>query len=397
MKQILYLPFLPSKNNFKFISGVLLEALPSHYYYVIILLSSAIGEDWNLVQKGEIVSSKILDKEKLSYFVENLAKGHKVFAPVQRRSDVSFQEVSTAEMIKLDYKTTTLPPKKFFHYCEDLMTFKGDRFKVPQLDPKDTVLIFGVHSCDLNAILRQDRFFSREYDDPYYRRRRENSVIVALTCMEAGDNCFCYSLGTGPTIKEGFDLLLTDIGEHYLIEVGSKKGEVIIKGHKLKDASTASHVKKDVKVKESIMTFKKSMKIEGLGELASSADNHDVWTLIGEKGGLSGCFACLSCGNCSLVCPSCYCYEVSDLVDLSLNGSVRRRELDSCQLLEYAQVALNGNFRADRKSRIRHWMRCKFGSAGGGIDSSCVGCGRCIHSCPADIDLTEVAKNLWGE
>jgi ferredoxin len=137
--------------------------------------------------------------------------------------------------------------------------------------------------------------------------------------------------------------------------------------------------------------------MEGLAELAAQNLTHEVWSLIGEKGGLAGCFACLSCANCSLVCPTCYCYEVIDTPDVSLKSGVRMREVDSCQLLEYSLVALRQNFRPDRKDRTRNWMMCKFGGAGGQQETSCVGCGRCIKACPAHIDLTEVARSLWGE
>ena len=344
------------------------------------------------------MSLKVLEKDRLEHLVTGLLDDYQIFGPVARRSDVSFQEVSSAEMLKLDYTTTTLPPKKFFHRREDLVEYEaGGGFKVPELDLERPILLLGVHACDLNAILRQDRLFSSEYVDPYYLRRRESSAIVALTCTDVGENCFCASLGTGPTIEEGYDLLLTDLGGSYLVEVGTDRGREMIQGLALRDASGADLAEKERRVKEVLAKFKKSIRMEGLAELASNSPDHEVWTLIGEKGGLAGCFPCLSCGNCSMVCPTCYCYEVADIPDLSFEAGVRSRELDSCQVLEYAAVALGGNFRSDRKSRVRHWMMCKFGAAGGQINSSCVGCGRCIRSCPAHIDLTEVAKSLRGE
>ena len=342
--------------------------------------------------------AKRLEKCLLNNFVGHLRDDHRVFGPIARKYDVSFQEAFSPDALDLGYTSTTLPPKRFFHHREAMMTFDGQGdCAIPELESEQPILLLGVHSCDLNAILRQDKLFSRDFVDPYYKRRREKSSIMALTCTEIGENCFCTSLGTGPTIKDGFDLLLTDLGETYLLEVGTQRGLAMVRKLSLPDASPSDFEEKDKRVNLAISKFKKRIAMQGLNDLVSNKFEDEVWTLIGESGGLAGCHACLSCGNCSLVCPTCYCYEVSDALDMSLRTGTRTRELDSCQLLEYAKVALGGNFRADRKSRTRHWMLCKFGAAAGQVNSSCVGCGRCIHSCPAHIDLTEVARSLWGE
>lgn len=340
---------------------------------------------------------KKLMKEELDQFVKHLSKEYLIYGPVARRSDFSFQEIYSAEDLGLDYTTTTIPPKKFFHHRQTLLRYSGEDFSEPESTLEKRFLLLGVHSCDLNAILRHDRLFARQFHDPYYLKLRRDSAIVALTCTNIGNTCFCASLGTGPTIREGFDLLLTDLGDEYLIEVGSSEGQRMIEKLNLQKANSSDLEKKEGRMKLASTQFVKSMKMDGLKELASQCLDHEVWFLIGERGGLAGCFACLSCGNCSLVCPTCYCFEVADIPELSLSQGVRIRELDSCQLLEYAEVALGGNFRRDRKARIRQWMTCKFGGAAGGFDSSCVGCGRCIKACPSHIDITEVAKSLRGE
>jgi len=346
----------------------------------------------------EKMPSRLLRYDQMSEWVLSLQKEYKVFAPIARRKDVSFQEIMDPDEVILDYKTTTLPPKKFFHLTETLVEYDEEgNFKAPKMDPQEPILLLGVHSCDLNAIMKQDRLFSEDYVDTYYQRRRENSAIIAITCIEPGENCFCGSLGTGPTVEKGYDILLTDIGDGYLVETGSEKGESMIDGLILDEASNEQTAEKNRRVNTASDLLLKSIRMEGLGDHANNNLNHEVWTKIGEEGGLAGCFPCLSCGNCSLVCPTCYCYEVADIPSISLKDGVRRRELDSCQLLEYSKVALNHNFRPERKDRTRNWMICKFGGAGGQMNSSCVGCGRCIKACPAHIDLTEVAKSLWGE
>jgi ferredoxin len=344
------------------------------------------------------IPGKILRYDQMSDWVISLKNEYKVFGPVARRKDVSFQEIDDHDDLVLGYKTTTLPPKKFFHRTETLVEYDEEgSFKVPEMEPQEPILLFGVHSCDMNAILKQDRLFSEDYVDTYYQRRRQNSAIIAVTCVEPGENCFCGSLGMGPTIDNGYDLLLTDVGDGYIVEIGSEKGEGMIDGLKLDVASTKQVTEKSERVAKAIDLMPKTIRMEGLSDQAYQSLDHEVWTKIGEEGGLADCFPCLSCGNCSLVCPTCYCYEVADIPSISLKDGVRRRELDSCQLLEYSKVALDHNFRPERKDRTRNWMICKFGGAGGQMNSSCVGCGRCIKACPAHIDLTEVAKSLWGE
>lgn len=342
------------------------------------------------------IEAWILARDRLKELLNQLLEDYRVYAPVKRRYDHSFQEISSAEEVDLDYRSTTLPPKKLFHLREELLRWRDGGLKAVEPEA-GRLLLFAVHPCDLNAILRMDGFFSRVYRDPYYWGRRENSVIVALNCLEPGEDCFCLSLGTGPEAREGYDLLLTDLGDRYLLEIGSPRGRAMIRGLDLPEASRADLEEKGRLLERARRLFKKHLDIEGLPELAARSLHHPIWRRLSEEGGVAGCAPCLSCGSCSLVCPTCYCYELYEDLDPDLRGGRRYRELHSCQLLEYAEVALGGNFRAERWRRVRHWMLCKFGAAAGGPYTSCVGCGRCIRLCPAGIDLTEVARALRGD
>jgi len=339
----------------------------------------------------------ILEKAEMDRFLQVLSRDYKVFGPKRKGLGYVFGEIGGVEELCLDYRSTILPPKKFFHPPREvLFNFKvedGWSLEVPEI--RDKILLLGVHPCDLNAILRLDKLFSEDIEDPYYLRRRENSFIVALNCTSPGENCFCLSLGTGPFIEEGYDLLLTDLGDRYLLETGSSEGERLLEGAGFKEARDEDLARKEERRREAEALFKKYMEFEGLAEIVRKSLDHPIWKELAEEG-VGDMRPCLSCGNCSLVCPTCYCFEVMDDVDISLKEGSRVRELDSCQLFEYAEMALDTNPRRDRKDRIRHWMSCKFGAAGGGVLSSCVGCGRCIEACPSGIDLTEVARILRG-
>jgi len=332
----------------------------------------------------------IADLDDLGKLIEIGRCKYNVYAPIRKGGSYVFSKVEDIHNIDLRYNRTILPPTKLFHRPrETLLRFKlNDGFEFDEVLEVESMMIFGVHACDLNAILRLDRFFTRRFEDPYYLARRRNSVVVALNCNGPRDEyCFCASLGTGPTIDEGYDILLTEVeGGRFLVEVGSKIGFDLISEAGFMRASSNYIEAKRTMASTARRGFRRYADFRGLSYPVIEVLAHSVWD---EEAG-----RCLSCGNCSLVCPTCYCYEISDVVDMDLKNGFRVRRLDSCQLYGYAEVALGGNFRRSRKARLRHWMVCKFGGAAGGELSSCVGCGRCIFYCPAKIDITSISSRL---
>ncbi len=346
----------------------------------------------NLEAMLQASSIAFLPKEKLNDFVGLLTEEFLLYGPVQKKTEFVFEKIENAAQLALDYHTTLLPPKKVLHQpFETLFSFSEGEGAVDDVSHvEEKQLLFGVHPCDVHAISILDEVYSHEYEDPYYMAKRRGTLVVALNCSTPGDDCFCSSLGTGPDLKDGYDLLLTDLGDNYLVETGSKAGQELVEMARLYSAPRVTLVEKEKRLSDARKKFKKRMITDGLHDLLEENFRHPVWEELMKK--------CLACGSCTMVCPTCFCYNVVDKIDLGLRSGKRQREWDSCMLLEYAQVAMGHNFRKDRDARIKQRLYHKlayyepqFGTLG------CVGCGRCIHTCVKKIDITEIIGRIRGE
>jgi ferredoxin len=251
----------------------------------------------------------------------------------------------------------------------------------------------GVRSCDLAAIGVQDRvFIDDSYTDPDYAARREGAFIVAVNCGEAGNTCFCVSMETGPKAKRGFDLALTELldGEHrFLAEVGSERGAELLAevegwAAEVTDESAAAEVSE-----RCAGQMGRELDTDGIKELLYRNMEHPRWEEVADR--------CLTCGNCTLVCPTCFCATVEDTSDLAGEEAERVREWDSCFTLDHSYIH-GGSVRNSPSSRYRQWMTHKLATW---IDqfgqSGCVGCGRCITWCPVAIDITEEAAAIRAD
>jgi ferredoxin len=246
----------------------------------------------------------------------------------------------------------------------------------------------GVRSCDLHAIAIQDRvFIGDRYVDRDYEARRRDAFIVAVNCAKAGGTCFCTSMGTGPKAESGFDLSLTELvedGAHrFLVEVGSERGAELLSVLPHREAEPTDERLAGEVVERTAASMGRSLETDGIKELLYANQEHPRWDEVSER--------CLTCGNCTLVCPTCFCSTVEDVTDLEGVEAEHRREWDSCFTLDHSYIH-GGSVRGSGRSRYRQWLTHKlaswidqFGSSG------CVGCGRCITWCPVAIDITEEA------
>jgi ferredoxin len=258
---------------------------------------------------------------------------------------------------------------------------------IPQ-DLNNKFAFIGVRPCDLAAINVQDRIFIREdYVDPIYSSRRANSLILVVNCLHPSSTCFCTSMGTGPQATSGYDLSLTELEDVFLVEIGSDAGIALVQQIEWAPASANYLQIASQRMKQSIQAI--SRKIEdpqSVPAMLLANLDHPNWDQVGAR--------CLSCTNCTLVCPTCFCWEVEDSTNLAGNHTQRTRVWDSCFNFSYAAQA-GGNIRPTTKSRYRQWLTHKMGTWVEQFgQSGCVGCGRCIVWCPAKIDITEEVNSL---
>jgi sulfhydrogenase subunit beta (sulfur reductase) len=269
----------------------------------------------------------------------------------------------------------------------------GDgELEVEEERPDDRALAFiGVRSCDLHAIAVQDRtFINGAYVDRDYASRRRSCFIVAVNCGQAADTCFCASMGTGPRADSGFDLALTEIldddGHRFLVEVGSDRGGELIAELPTQVAQEQDERGARDAVERAASQQVRELDTTDIRDLLLGNLEHPRWDEVADR--------CLSCGNCTQVCPTCFCTTVEDVTDLAGGEAEHARLWDSCFSLEHSYVH-GGSVRASTRSRYRQWMTHKlatwidqFGTSG------CIGCGRCITWCPVAIDITEEAAAI---
>jgi formate hydrogenlyase subunit 6/NADH:ubiquinone oxidoreductase subunit I len=249
----------------------------------------------------------------------------------------------------------------------------------------------GVRSCELHAIAIQDQVFMHgAYIDATYASRRQDVFTIAVNCGQAGGTCFCVSMQTGPQASSGFDLALTEIldgNRHFFVmQIDTAKGAEVMHDVPHRDAPA-----EDVQVAEQIVAqtatqMGRHLDTAGIQDLLYQNPDHPRWEEVATR--------CLSCANCTMVCPTCFCTTIEDVTDLTGSHTERWRKWDSCFTQDFSYIH-GGSVRTSTRSRYRHWLTHKlatwidqFGTSG------CVGCGRCITWCPVGIDITEEVRAL---
>ena len=332
----------------------------------------------------------VIPKAAVPDWVDRLRKTYRVVGPRPLHGQFVFDEVTSAAELDLAYPTTVLPPKKYLlPQVETLFRFGAGGSETHLEEKGLPTVVLGVHTCDLHAIQLLDLVFAQGHPDQHYLARRQNAVLVSIECLKpCGPHSFCKSMGTLGVI-DGYDLHLTDLGEEYAVDVGTERGEALLKGWtRVREGTDADSRKFNRVMAEKWPRFplRLDFDITELPSLLSTSYDSSLWEELGKR--------CLACGMCTNVCPTCYCFNVLDEVDFTLSAGRRYRVWDSCQLDRFATVAGGHNFRSSQASRVRHrfFRKGKYQTDAYGL-LGCVGCGRCAQACL--VHITPV--DTWNE
>ena len=334
-----------------------------------------------------------LDAGRLPDFIATLMEQSSVWAPVEiGPGSYSLQILDDASQARPDALRTVVPFKKLLLAPSFSMVSGGfaatDGLTVDDHGMSGPMVLFGAHACDVHALKILDLLYLTHYVDPYYAAKRDKLLVVAYGCWP-DEKCFCDSLGTS-NVDDGFDLALTPLEGRFLVTIATSKGDDIVRAaSKLFEAATADDIRDYLtRLRSRKEAFELGLDVADLPYVLEMKKDDPVWDELARK--------CLCCGSCSIVCPTCSCFNVADRIEEDGTAS-RVRTWDSCLYRDYALVAGGHNFRADRGDRVRtryyHKQEAfvrEFGMP------SCVGCGRCIENCPTGIHVVEVFQHVRG-
>ncbi len=334
----------------------------------------------------------VLQKTHFEEFIKKSAEASTVVAPVSKGfNNYAFAEVRSAGEVSLKYIPTILPPKKFFMPQNEIIQEfnKSEKKWTPVVDSQE-LIIFGVHTCDLAGIQFLNKAMLNDPQDVNYLARKNKITLIGLECNDYCDEYASCAVMNNHIPGEGYDLFFTDLDDIFMVHVKTDKGQTLIQKTGLfqeatakdQEALAALRTKKEKIFKDEVNVPRKQLK-----EIFQKADESPVWEDLNSR--------CLSCGNCTNVCPTCYCFDIRDELNLDLNAGVRSRRWDGCQSENFAKVAGGENFREERSQRQRHRYYRKFRFPVDRMDTyACTGCGRCSRTCMADINLKETINAL---
>lgn len=329
---------------------------------------------------------KVLNKNKLKEAFNRLADTADLYVPMQRDSQTGFYPWKSfneaKDYLALDILNVTLPPKNVvMPQTEKMYSFKqeGREINIDQVyENSDTQIIFGIRPCDTKAIECLDLvFMTKGYADNFYRARRDNTIIIANACYKPGVNCFCGSMGINPVDPSG-DVVVRDAGDSYVWEVKTDKGQQIT------DKIASLLEDKEIKLPEA-GKFAREVNYEGIADKLKGLFDHPMWEKLSDP--------CQTCGICTYLCPTCYCFDIQ--VKTWGDEGYRFRCYDSCMYREYALMAGGHNPRETAKERFRnrflHKLEFFYERYGTPL---CTGCGRCIMACPNGVSIVKIINDI---
>ncbi|MFQ5823892.1 MAG: 4Fe-4S dicluster domain-containing protein [bacterium] len=348
------------------------------------------------------MEEKIIKKNKINKFLQELKKEYKIFAPVEKDGDFRFSEILAPNTYHLpfeDYRNTKISPKEIF-FPQTAILYEFDAQGTKQSNSShltSKTLIFGIRPCDTHSFSLLDKVFGgNDFQDPYYVKKREQAIIISLSCIKPQITCFCTSLDGKPDREEGADIIFFDLEEDILVKPITEKGKEFIKksGRWFENAKKSDIDRKNKIVQESMEKISSQVNIEKIKEKLDKSFDASFWNEIHQK--------CLGCGVCTYLCPTCHCFDISDDIDTGIEALVlsrgkRMRSWDSCMFPLFTLHASGHNPRPTYKERMRQRIMHKFNYCPENFkEMFCVGCGRCIRNCPVNLDIREVIKIANG-
>lgn len=343
---------------------------------------------------------KMITKSNLKKMLEVSLSEYKIYAPQKSKGDFEFLPLESVDSIAFEFDRTRMSAKSIFIIPEQTMMTASRIVGAPKAVELDKApqILFGARPCDIEALnLLDDVFFSGSYVDSYYQNERDRTMVIGLRCLEKCRTCFCGTMGSHDP-KKGYDIMLTELSEdEYLVEAGTFKGQKLIRDHVNLMVDTQQHDKKAIiSVMNHIAeTFKSDIPMVGFRGIMDLNWHDELWKKYEE--------ICLSCGQCVLVCPTCWCFDVKEEVAAdpmdpgNINKTARVRRWTACLFTDFHTVTGGHVFKPTVAHRLEQYYNHKLK----GISEKygvwgCVGCGRCVSTCPVNIDIRESLKSIRG-
>jgi sulfhydrogenase subunit beta (sulfur reductase) len=343
------------------------------------------------------VMEKIIDKQDLQKLLNDLKKKYEVIGPTfkgggtARYSYPTFAPIDALDDLILNYGTTMITLKKiFFPDNQKLYQFEksDDGIRIKNIEDvwNEKKVFFGVHPCDISALLCLDKVLLEEtFVDERYKNKREKSVIIGLTCDKPHSSCFCNTSAAGPDIEKGYDLLMTDIGDKYYVKSGTALGNDFLSAAYFKEADEKEIKQRNNQLEKIRKALPEPLDIEKISKTIALEDLDELFKPFTNL--------CFTCGSCNMVCPTCHCFTITEKTNPEHTKGVRNLIWDSCHYEKFATMAGNVNARPDVKSRFKHRVFDKYYYDANRYGTIfCVGCGRCRDFCPGHMSIRDAVK-----
>lgn len=333
------------------------------------------------------MQSRTLSKHDITQWLTRLIATSQVVAPIALGNHTAFRTITSPDHIAWQGNTTVPPTEYLLPQAENLFSYQRRGSEVDltyQID--DTLrIIFGIRPCDVHSLRMMDRVFLHGHTDPYYQARRTHTTLIAMTCTSPASSCFCSSFGTGPDLPDGAgaDLALTDLGDTYYVQVFTERGQALVAAQAdiFPLATSDDHALADATHQKAQASIKRTLNVDGLSQAIGTMFDSPYWETISRK--------CIACGACTYLCPVCYCFDIEETC--ARDTGTRSRCWDACTYRSFTQLAGGHNPRPTITEGYRQKMYHKFNYAVQRYDESlCVGCGRCMVSCPVNLDIVQI-------